>query len=440
MNKRVFSSLSCLIIIMIFAANSFGSGFQIPEQGIAAMGMGMGFIGKADDLSAIYHNPAGLTLLKGTHTYLDVAVIAPKATYTRLGFQGEDTKDDYIPVPLLAVSTDFGGRLNNLVVALGVNAPFGLRSDYDELGAQRYISTNISLTTIYVGPYVAWQVTPNISIGGGVQYVHASAKMGQKVNYGGALYMQALQLNPAMANPALNENPNYDGTVDITDATDKGIAGNLGVLVKLKENLRFGLTWKSAIDLDIKGDVKLNIPTTVTQASGGLMQSLTTKGSTTVALPQIIGAGVSFQPTEKLTVIGDFNWANWSVYKNLDFDFEQNTAYFPDKANPRDWENSFAIRVGAEYWLTEKYAVRVGYLYDKSPIPDNSHGPELPTNDQHGPSIGFGYRWNNLAIDAAYIHLFFIDRIVEESIRDPKPLGDYKCSGNILGVSVAYSF
>jgi long-chain fatty acid transport protein len=69
-----------------------------------------------------------------------------------------------IPVPLLAVSTDFG-RFDNLVFAFALNAPFGLRSEYDSLGAQRYMSTNISLSSIHIGPYVAWQATPKIAIG-----------------------------------------------------------------------------------------------------------------------------------------------------------------------------------------------------------------------------------------------------------------------------------
>lgn len=448
MKKLVISGLVTTLLVMIVITTSFGSGFQVPEQGGAAMGMGMGFIGKADDLSAIYYNPAGLTQLKGNHAYFGLAGISPKATYTRTEFDGEDrtefdgedSKDDLIPVPLLAFSTDFGGRFKNIVAAFAVNAPFGLRDEYDELGAQRYITTNISLVAIYTGPYVAWQVTPKVSIGGGVQYVYATAELGQRINYGGALYLQALQLNPALADPSMNENPALDGILEMEDATDSGFAGNLGVLVTPTENLQFGLSWRSGIDLDIEGDVALTIPDMVTLLSGGLMQSYDTTAKTTISLPQVVGAGVAYQPMENLTIIGDVNWINWSVYEDVDFDFEDNTLYLPDAENPRDWEDTFAFRIGAEYLLADRYALRAGYIHDQSPIPDKTHGPELPTSHRNTITVGFGYQWNKLNLDLAYAHMFVDDRTVEESIRDPQPLGEYECSANIFGISVAYAF
>ncbi len=425
---------------LIWTSLSFGAGFQVPEQGVASMGMGMGFIGKADDLSAIYHNPAGLTQLQGTQAYFGLAGISPDATYTRAEFEPQDNEDDLIPVPLLAVSTDFGGRTENFVAAFAVNAPFGLRNEYDAAGPQRYINTKIGLTTMYIGPYVAWQASPRFSIGGGLQYVYATAEIKQKINYGGALYAMALQQAPQMADPSLNENPAYDGDLDIDDATASTFAGNLGILVKPTDNFQIGLSWRSGVDLEIEGDVSLEIPQAVTMLSGGVMQSLEAEGSTTVSLPQIVGVGVSYQPIDQLTVISDFNWINWSVYEDLDFDFEPNTSYFPDKENPRDWDDTMVFRLGVEYWLTEKYALRAGYIYDQTPIPDKSHGPELPTSTRNSLTLGFGCRWEKLSIDLAYAHLFIDDRTVEESVRDPEPLGEYESSGDIFGISVGYAF
>jgi long-chain fatty acid transport protein len=433
-------SLLTTILIVMVTAGSFGAGFQIPEQGGASMGMGMTGIGKADDLSAVYHNPAGLTQLKGNHVYFGLAGIAPKATYTRTDFDGEDTKDDLIPIPLLAFSTDFGGRFEHLVAAFAVNAPFGLRDEYDKLGAQRYITTHISLATVYTGPYAAWQITPKVSIGGGVQYVYATAELGQKINYGGALYLQALQLAPALADPRMNENPDLDGILEVEDATDSGFAGNIGILVMPTDNLQLGLSWRSGIDLDIEGDATLTVPDMVTLLSGGLMQSYETAGKVTISLPQTIGAGISYQPREDLTIASDINWINWSVYEDIDFDFENNTLFLPDAANPRDWEDALAFRIGAEYLLANRYALRAGYIHDQTPIPDKTHGPELPTSNRNTITIGFGYQWNHVAVDLAYAHMFIDDRTVEESLRNPEPVGTYECSANIFGISLGYAF
>ena len=426
--KKFFALLLLISSLVILLAEiSFGAGFQIPEQGAASVGMGMGGIGKADDLSAIYQNPAGLIQSKGTQIFANIAGISPKATYTRTGYESIDNESDLIPVPAFVVSSDFG-KWENLVLAFGVNAPFGLRNEYDDLGPQRYISTNISLTALYTGPYAAWRVGPNLSIGGGIQYVYASAEIGQRVNYGGAL------------NAALNENSDYDGVVDIEDATASAVAGNFGVLWKPMDVLQVGLTWRSGVDLDLEGDVALDIPATVTTISGGLIQSLSTTAETTLSLPQIIGAGLSFRASENLELIADVNWNNWSVYEDIDFDFKDETSYFTDSENPRDWEDTWTFRLGGEYMLKERIALRAGYLFDQSPIPDKGIGPELPTNDRHGITAGFGYKWDKVVLDLAYSHLFIKDRSVSESIRDPEPVGDYETSGDIFVASVGFKF
>ena len=440
MKIRKQSVLWGMLIIACLPGMVLGAGFQIPEQGARSMAMGMGGIGLAEDVSAMYHNPAGLTQIQGTEINLSVAGIAPTATYTRTGYKAQDNDSDFIPVPMLGIASNFGGKLENFVFAFGVNAPFGLRNSYDDAGPQRYLTTDISLATIYIGPYVGWRIAPQFSIGGGVQYVHATAEIGQKINYGGLLYAQAMQQNPGAADPSWNENPMFDGTLDISDATADTFAGNLGLMWTPMEQFQLGVTWRSGVDLDVEGDTKVTIPTALTQATGGAMQSLSTIGKTTVSLPQVFGIGASFKPRAQLTLTADVNWIDWSVYKNIDFDFKQNTPYFPDTKNPRNWEDAWAFRLGAEYMVTDKAAVRAGYLYDQTPIPDESLGPELPTGTRNGVTVGFGYDWGKFNIDAAYVHLFIENREVNDSIRSPKPLGDYESAANIVGVNLGYTF
>ncbi len=420
--------ISLIILMILLPIGVFGAGFQVPEQGVAATGMGGAFIGKADDLSAVYQNPAGLAQLPGTRLFGDLVGITAGATFTRQGFDPQDNKSDIIPVPMMVISTDFGGRLENMVAAIALNAPFGLRNAYDESGPQRYATTDISLATIYTGAYLGWQMTPRVSVGGGVQYVYATGEIGQKINYGGLL------------NPALNENPVYDGVLDVSDVTDSGVAGNIGILVKPSDSLQIGLTWRSGINFDLSGATTLTIPAEVTQLSGGAIQSLEIDGFTTISLPQTVGAGVAFQPMDMLTLTSDLYWINWSVYENLDFDFEPDVSYLPDKEGPRNWDDTYAVRFGAEYQLNDMYAARAGYVFDQSPIPDDTLGPELPGGDRHGIAVGGGVTWQNMIIDFSYTHIFIEDRTVETSLRGLNELGDYEASANLFGISVGYAF
>lgn len=490
MRRILRFTLLALALAGLVASAALGAGFQIPEQGSASMALGMGYIGRADDLSALYHNPAGLTQLQGHNFYLTLAGISPKASYTRLpaglapvdstvsggqvtrywgvnqaavdaGMEYDtiDGKDDLIPVPAFAWGTHLTGTFEKVAVGFGVNAPYGLRSDWAEDGPQRYMSTNISLTTIYAGPYVAWQATPGISVGAGVQYVYGKAELGLHANYGGALLrMAAANAQVAAGLPALmgalgvtttaalNENLALDGVIDVKDGTDQGYSASLGVLYKVNDQLQIGATYRKGVDLKVDGDVTLTVPAAITQATGGLMQSLETKGTTTVSLPDVFGVGVSYKPMAKVALLGDFNWNRWSCYENIDFDFAANdesaavATYFPDTANPRDWEDAFAVRLGGEYQLNETQALRLGYLFDQEPIPDESIGPELPTNDRNGITLGYGVKLGKATVDLAYCHLFIKDRTALRSFRGPSavPIGDYTGSANIGGITLSY--
>ncbi len=463
--------------VCLAAAAALAAGFQIPEQGMGPLSMGMGSVGLANDLSAVYHNPAGLTQLSGLNASVTLVGIMPSATYTRKSPTGAvigsaEVKDDPIPVPAFAVSTRLGDRLT---VAVGAYAPYGLSSEYSNDGVQRYMTTRIALSTAYIGPYAAWQATPQLSVGAGIQYVYGKAELGQHANYGGALLRNATTMAAAgdstlltalagfEGDPAAaNEDARLDGVIDVRDATDNAIAFNVGALYRLSDAFQVGAVFRKGVDLEVEGDVELAVPAAVTQFSNGVIQSLTTTGSTTVSLPDVIGVGLALRPTRELLLTSEINYHLWSAYEDIDFDFAVNdntlpspsAHYLPDAANPRDWRDTATLRLGAQYELQCRHRLRCGYLYDQSPMPNKSHGPELPMNNRNGLTFGYGLSAGHFTLDVAYAHLFIKDRSVylEETIRgrDPVsgtitnpsvlPIGDYEAAGNIAGVGLSVSF
>jgi len=88
---RGWKMLAALLVLLFTASTSFAAGFRLPEAGAKAMGMGFAFTAQADDPSAIYFNPAGLTQLQGTNLMLGV-------TYVRENggeFTGTTPVDDF---------------------------------------------------------------------------------------------------------------------------------------------------------------------------------------------------------------------------------------------------------------------------------------------------------------------------------------------------------
>ena len=64
----------------------------------------------------------------------------------------------------------------------------------------------------------------------------------------------------------------------------------------------------------------------------------------------------------------------------------------------------------------------------------------FPDQGLPGVTLGAGYAWDRVTLDAAYAHLFIEERTVSATIRDPEPFGKYESAANIFGASVTVAF
>src|SRR5665647_2102944 len=139
---RGWKMVSVLLVLLFTASTSFAAGFRLPEAGAKAMGMGFAFTGQADDPSAIYFNPAGLTQLKGQNVMVGVTYIRENgATFTgttpltlNTGTGSFDSKsetqkslDFFIPNLYYTKTTSDG----YFAYGVGIFSPFGLGQEYN---------------------------------------------------------------------------------------------------------------------------------------------------------------------------------------------------------------------------------------------------------------------------------------------------------------------
>src|SRR5512139_1621635 len=76
--KKVLAMFAVTVAgITMFSSGSFAAGFRLPDQDSAAMAMGGAFVGQADNPSAVWYNPAGITDLDGTRISAGVIAIYP---------------------------------------------------------------------------------------------------------------------------------------------------------------------------------------------------------------------------------------------------------------------------------------------------------------------------------------------------------------------------
>ena len=92
------------------------------------------------------------------------------------------------------------------------------------------------------------------------------------------------------------------------------------------------------------------------------------------------------------------------------------------------------VRFGGEYRF-EKVAIRAGFVYDQSPVPDKSLEPLLPDANRVEGIIGVGYQFNkNFRADLAYQYI----KASERTVTSPTNVfpGTYNSTANLIGLNI----
>jgi len=394
---RGWKVVAVVLVLLFTASTSFAGGFRIPEAGAKAMGMGFAFTAQADDPSAIYFNPAGLTQLKGQNVMVG-------ATYLRLdggeftgttpltgGATANETQkslDFIIPNAYYTRTTNSG----NVAYGVGIFSPFGLGQEYENKNTSIFRNqiTLIDLVTVVVNPTIAFKINDWLSVGVGVDWMYGKAK---------------LEKTPVAPGAGNLYNSELEG-----DGNEWGY--NFGVLLKPTENFRIGANYRSKFTLEIK-DADVNISNTSPAYGSGLLGPTpsSTKGDATIAMPATFALGVAYT-VGKLTVEADADWTFWHSFSNLPISIRNQVPTLFTTDNAKHWEDVVAFRLGVEYRVTDPLSLRAGFVYDPTPVPASTMGPELPDATKLDYVIGAGYKVGAWTIDVAGMYIDKKDRTV----------------------------
>jgi long-chain fatty acid transport protein len=433
---RGWKLLPVLLVLLFSSSTSFAAGFRLPEAGVKAMGMGFAFTAQADDPSAIYFNPAGLTQLKGQNVMVGGTYVRENggeftgttpvddfgAGFTTIKSETQKNLNFFIPNAYYTRTANSG----YIAYGVGIFAPFGLGQEYKDKHSSIFRNqiTKIDLQTVVVNPTIAFKINEFLSVGVGIDWMYGKAEL------------ERTPWSPLLV--AFQNGNAFDLKLD-GDGDAWGY--NFGLLVKPSTNFRIGASYRSPFTLDIKnGDVTLsNIHPGVAPALAGLT---TTKGSATVSIPATFALGAAYT-MGKLTVEADADWTFWHSYRSLPIDFQDNRPVLPDSNAPKNWHDVVALRLGAEFRVTDPLALRAGFAYDPSPVPAGTMGPELPDADRFNYMVGAGYKIANWTIDGAFMYVDKFDRTVNNQQGLPILTGfngTWTGDAWLVGLDVGYNF
>ena len=265
--KRFLLLVVICILIVGLSGDLYSNGLNLNGNGSKAIAMGGAFIGLADDYSAVFWNPAGLTQMKEANLALFGTDIIPKGTY-QLDLLGIDAETD--TKHYLSGGVGYFKPINErLVVGIYGYVPSGIGAVYN--GADLLpLSQGVSyewrsyFRIITISPVIAYKVTERLSLGATFNF-----------NIGKML----------LDRPALGQ---YSEDID-------GLAfgATLGALFKLNEKFSIGMNYKFPIKATLSGDASMSGAALV-----GLPVEDEAERETT--FPMSVGAGIAFKPTDRL--------------------------------------------------------------------------------------------------------------------------------------------
>ncbi len=404
--------------------NVFAGAYEWGGLGPRAAGMGGAFIGVADDWTAPYWNPAGLTqttgsgfgieLLHSNYEAKDGNSIANLDIADMSIDQGDIFVRIYPVEPTSFEETDFSGSFyqpfvggffdfKGIKFGGGFYIPVGNWVDWRDT---IYDATNAGINaSYYTNMYlmignlsVAKEIVPNLSLGAGLNLLYLKNKYEATKSY--------ISTNPIMM-------PSYD-FLHKMEGNGKDFEFVFGLLYKLLPDFSIGGVYRtgSGIDIDGTGVYNFNPPFMPVQSetSGYTMEFYH---------PATYGIGLAYRLIPNLLITVDWQGTNWSTWKTV-IDYETEGAGLIDQDIDWDWKASYRYRIGGEFEVNPMIALRAGAYYDESPAPDEQVSlTNIDDMNKKGVTLGAGYKWNNLHFDFVYEYQLGDRKVndVEYSIR-----------------------
>ena len=396
---------STLAALAILATPSLclALGMRIADQDAEATARGDAFVATADNPSAIYYNPAGISQLSGENLLLGTYGIYLQSKYTSAG-QETRTKDQPQAVPQIYYT--YAIKDTPFTLGLGVYCPYGFGLSYPDSNPFRVFALKGSVEYLTVNPVISWKINKTLSVAAGMTVNYAEADLAQG-------------LAP------------FQGNRFQFKGTGAAVGFNLGVMWQPTPQHSFGVSYHSATSMDLHGTSTLAFaPTTL------LQQHATSSDFT---FPDFIIGGYSYRPTPDWNFEADVDWTNWHDLKTVTLN-QQVGAPVPLNFN---WQSSFFYEFGATHYFADNYHLSAGYIYSQDYVPTgSSFSPLIPDSARHIFTTGIGWKKDRYSWDFAYEFAYGPPRtIVGASSTDGESVnGEYRYISHALTISFGYHF
>ena len=474
------ASLACLAVLVSAMAprTAEAAGLFTADRGVRPLGRGGAFVAGADDLGAIWYNPAGLADA-GTTLFIDLAWLNFSSEYTRktqvtdaggtvrtYQYPKVDGTTPFLPIPTLGGSYAFGPN-KEFTAAIGILAPYTAIASYPlTVGGQpspsRYSLVSLDGSALVVsGAYFSYKPIEQIRIGGGLQALVGTFK--SKVVF---------SASPPDRLISAPEDPAYDSLSQLNVGPIIAPSGNFGIIAIPEKHIHLGASAQLPFWINAPAKIQVKLP------NAAVFKDARQEGEDArvrFRLPPVIRFGAEYRTDlgdeSTLRVEAAYVREFWSLHESIDVRPENVKLYditgFPSPFGvapislPRRFQDSNSFRLGGEYstksiFKSTRTDLRAGASYETSAIPAEWVSPL--TYDANkiilsgGASLHAGEHWR---LDAVAALVLLSSTTVDSStaqVPRVNPVqgnptktesingGEYSARAIILGVGAQYKF
>ncbi len=385
-------------------------GYKIPEQSLNSMALSAAYLAHTKGADTAYYNPANMAFMEDKQ-FVEAGVTL--AHLPRIEFEGDvagtsgQSEIENILIPNLHY---VGNAMGDVRWGASLTAPAGLTKRWNT-PLQKLYAEEFTLKVIEFNPVASYRVSDNFAVGGGLRFIYSEGVVNSD---GGAI------------KPIKREM--------VGDTIEFGY--NLALTYKPTPDMNMAVAYRSNIDLKEEGTANLYLFDVGNQYQANV----------TVPLPAVLNVGVSQSWEDTYTLELVYERSFWSSYKTLDFNYDREiqSALVGAYADPkiRNWKDTDTFRLGATAKVTDSVTLMAGIAQDKTPVPSDYVGYELPDSDAMLYSLGVRMKaTENLSYGVAYLHDEKDNRTIAQGVSESQINGTFSQGGaDLLTVAMAYTF
>jgi long-chain fatty acid transport protein len=408
--------LSLALCISALPSTVMALGFRVTDHGAEATARGGAFAATANNPTAVYHNPAGITQLEGTNFSLNVNSITFESTVDPSTPGADfDSKFEWQYIP--ETFSTWKPKDKPFALGLGFYSPFGFAMEYPEDSTVRTIAKKGKIQFFTANPVVAVEIIPQLSLAAGMTINYSRAKLSQGLGV------------------TAGDDFSLKG-----EGYGAGVTG--GLLWQPSKQHSFGVQYFGPVDIRYHGHARVRVPafTLPVEVLPGLTIPVDIPRTETeedadiiIEFPQTITAGYSFRPAEDWNFEFNVEWTDWDRLNTETIRLSESV----DQPLVFNYESSFMYEFGVTKKLQGGWSLSAGYIYSENSVPNEAFNPIVPDSNRHVLSVGVGRQYDQWNWYVGYQYAYGPHRTIDQQTFAD---GNYRFQSHAVSFTLGCNF